>query len=126
MMNPKQKGVVHVYGAKVTNNTDLTAEFYTGLTARAFKNRLFEHTTNFNKLKKRHKASLSDHVWDLKLQGDPYTVSDGSKSVSKCLNQAHLGYSLNCIFKKKLQKVIEFVQFVDVYKRFEPIYRVIH
>ena len=37
------------------------------------------------------------------------TVSDGSKSVSKCLNQAHLGYSLNCIFKKNLQKVIEFV-----------------
>ena len=64
-----------VYGAKVTNNSDQTSEFYTGLTARPFKKRLYEHTTSFNKEKKRHKTTLSDHVWSLKLQGDPYTIS---------------------------------------------------
>ena len=51
-----------VYGAKVTNDTDQTTEFYTGLTARTFKKRLYEHTTSFNKEKKRHKTTLSDHV----------------------------------------------------------------
>ena len=64
-----------VYGAKVTNDTDQTAEFYTGLTARTFKQRLYEHTTSFNKEKKRHKTTLSDHVWNLKLRGEPYTIS---------------------------------------------------
>ena len=63
-----------VYGAKVTNTRTQTSEFYTGMTARRFKDRLYEHQTSFNR-KKQKPTTLSDHIWKLKDRNEPYTVS---------------------------------------------------
>ena len=63
-----------VYGAKVTNTRTSTSEFYTGVTARRFKDRLYEHQTSFNQ-RNQKPTTLSDHVWKLKDQNEPYTVS---------------------------------------------------
>ena len=63
-----------VYGAKVTNTRTQTNEFYTGVTARRFKDRLYEHRTSFNRRKEKP-TKLSDHVWKLKDQDEPYSVS---------------------------------------------------
>ena len=68
----QQKGLV--YGAKVTNTRTKTSEFYTGVTARRFKDRLYEHRTSFNRRNEKP-TKLSDHVWKLKDRNEPYTVS---------------------------------------------------
>ena len=49
-------------------------EFYAGVTARRFKDRLYEHRTSFNQRKEKP-TKLSDHVWKLKDQDEPYSVS---------------------------------------------------
>ena len=66
------KGVV--YGAKVTKSSDQSTEFYTGLTARKFKERYYEHTASFRHENLRHKTTLSEHIWKLNSQHEPYTV----------------------------------------------------
>ena len=43
--------------------------------ARSFKNRLYEHNSSFKNEAQRHKTTLSDHIWKLKNQGEPHTVS---------------------------------------------------
>ena len=63
-----------VYGAKVTNTRTQTSEFYTGVTARRFKDRLYEHRTSF-KHRNQKPTTLSDHIWKLKDENDNYTVS---------------------------------------------------
>ena len=68
----QHKGLV--YGAKVMNTRTKTSEFYTGVTARRFKDRLYEHRTSFNNRKEKS-TKLSDHVWKLKDKKEPYTVS---------------------------------------------------
>ena len=82
-----RKGVAHcplngacqtqglIYGAKVTKTSDQTTEFYTGLTARKFKERHYEHTASFRKESLRHKTTLSDHIWKLKTKDEPHTVN---------------------------------------------------
>ena len=70
--------MVGIWG-KVTNTRTQTSEFYTGVTARRYKDRLYEHQTSFNKRNKKT-TTLSDHIWKLKDQNDPYTVSGGSKT----------------------------------------------
>jgi hypothetical protein len=67
------KGVV--YGAKVTKTSDQTTETYTGLTARRFKDRFYEHTSNSNNESERDKTTLAGHIWNLKRQGEDYTTS---------------------------------------------------
>ena len=67
------KGVV--YGAEVTKTRDQSIETYTGLTSRHFKDRFYEHTSNCNHESEKHKTSLSKHIWKLKNQGEPYSVS---------------------------------------------------
>ena len=64
-----------VYGAKVTKTSDQTTETYTGLTARRFKDRYYEHTSNSNNESERDKTALAGHIWNLKRQGEDYTTS---------------------------------------------------
>ena len=59
-----------VYGAKVTNTRTQTSEFYTGVTARRFKDRLYEHQTSFNR-KNKKPTTLSDHIWKLNDENEP-------------------------------------------------------
>ena len=63
-----------VYRAKVLQEDTNIEEFYTGMTARSFKQRLYEHRTDFNN-RSRKGTRLSKHVWSLKSQKIPYTVS---------------------------------------------------
>ena len=55
-----------IYRAGVTTDDDGHSEYYTGLTSRTFKKRLYEHTTDRNSAARRHNTSLSEHVWSLK------------------------------------------------------------
>ena len=64
-----------VYGAKVTNTRTSESEFYTGVTARRFKDRYYEHQSNSRHEDERHKTTLSEHIWKLKNMNEPYTVS---------------------------------------------------
>ena len=75
MVPAKRKGLFMVQKLQTTQIKLQNSTLVTGLTARAFKKRLYEHTTSFNKEKKRHKTTLSDHVWNLKLRDEPYTIS---------------------------------------------------
>ena len=64
-----------VYGAKVTNTRTLKSEFCTGVIARRFKDRYYEHQSNSRHIEERHKTTLSDHIWKLKEKDEPYSVS---------------------------------------------------
>ena len=75
-----------VYGAKVTNTRTQTSEFYTGVTARRFKDRLYEHQTSFNKRNNKKPTTLSDHIWKLKDQNEPYSVSWWIKDRGRVFN----------------------------------------
>ena len=63
-----------VYGAKVTKTSDQSEEFYTGLTARPFKLRFYEHQSSFRHAENRHKTTLSKHIWKLRDEGEEYTL----------------------------------------------------
>ena len=64
-----------VYGAKVTSTRTTKSEFYTGVTARRFKDRYYEHRSNSRHEDERHKTTLSEHIWKLRDMDEPYTVS---------------------------------------------------
>ena len=59
-----------VYQATVVREDDGSIETYTGLTARTFKRRLYEHNQDFNH-QKREGTTLSNHVWGLKTHKSP-------------------------------------------------------
>ena len=63
-----------VYQATVTREDTGKTETYTGVTARPFKKRLYEHTQDMNS-KKRKGTSLSNYVWKLKDQKIKYDLS---------------------------------------------------
>ena len=69
----QSKGVV--YEATVTEQASGKKETYTGVTARRFKDRLYEHRTDMSKTQNRTKSSLAAHIWDLKDRGVNYEVS---------------------------------------------------
>ena len=49
-------------------------ETYTGLTARAFKARHYEHKKDFNN-ESREGTALSEYIWKLKNSNTPYKIS---------------------------------------------------
>ena len=63
-----------VYGASVTKLSDNSIESYTGLTARNFKLRYYEHQSSFRHSEQRHKTTLSNHIWRLQDEGEDYTL----------------------------------------------------
>ena len=63
-----------IYQASVEREDDHSTETYTGLTARTFKRRLYEHTQDFNH-QNREGTTLSKHVWGLKTQNIPHKIS---------------------------------------------------
>ena len=63
-----------MYQASVTREDNGRTETYTGLTARSFKERLYEHTQDINN-KKRQGTSLSNYVWKLKKQNVRHKIS---------------------------------------------------
>ena len=65
------KGVI--YQASVTRGDDHSVETYTGLTSRSFKERLYEHRSDFNNIE-REGTSLSEYVWRLKKRDIPYSI----------------------------------------------------
>ena len=70
-----------VYQATVLREDDRSTETYTGLTARRFKDRYYEHRQDFNS-KTREGTSLSHHIWKLKDQNIRHSVS--WKILAKC------------------------------------------
>ena len=70
--NCMARGVV--YGAEVTNTSTGEKETYTGLTEGTMRDRIAKHEGN---CRHRHQPGtrLSSHVWKLKDQGSPYTIS---------------------------------------------------
>ena len=63
-----------VYQATVVREDNNITETYTGLTARPFKDRLYEHTQDMNN-ENRKGTSLSKYVWKLKKQNIRHNVS---------------------------------------------------
>ena len=63
-----------VYQATVTREDTQAQESYTGLTSRRFKDRLYEHTHDFNNENKEG-TSLSNYIWKLKNERTPYNIS---------------------------------------------------
>ena len=66
------KGVV--YEATVTELASGNKETYTGVTARRFKDRLYEHRTDMSNSENRTNSSLAFHIWALKDRGLSYDV----------------------------------------------------
>ena len=64
-----------MYEARVTQLPSGKSETYTGVTARTFKDRFYEHTTNANSEKGRATTALSSHIWALKDQNINYKVT---------------------------------------------------
>ena len=64
-----------VYQATVTEIPSGHTESYTGVTARSFKDRLYEHRTDANSRKGRAKTALSTHIWALKDRNIDYEVT---------------------------------------------------
>ena len=62
-----------VYQATVTRRDTSTKETYTGLTARHFKTRLYEHRQDFNN-QNREGTTLSKYVWKLKNENVAYKI----------------------------------------------------
>ena len=88
-----------VYQATVTRGDNNAIETYTGLTARTFKVRFYEHTQDFNH-QSRDGTSLSHYVWKLKDNNTPYRISwqiitrspsfnPTKKSCSLCLKEKY-------------------------------------
>ena len=63
-----------VYQASVTREDNGRTETYTGLTARPFKVRIYEHTQDIND-EKRQGTSLSNYGWKLKKQNVRHKIS---------------------------------------------------
>ena len=69
----KASGVV--CQATVTELPSGKKETYTGVTGRAFKDRLYEHWTDANTEKERANTALSTHIWSLKDKNPDYEVT---------------------------------------------------
>ena len=69
----KASGVV--CQATVTELPSGKKETYTGVTGRAFKDRLYEHWTDANTEKERANTALSTHIWSLKDKNSDYEVT---------------------------------------------------
>ena len=76
-----------IYEAIVTEVTSGKKETYTGLTNRRFKDRLYEHTTSFNRRGDK-KTALSSHIWNLKDRGIQYNLSWRLKDRATTYNPA--------------------------------------
>ena len=70
-----------VYQATVSREDNNTTETYTGLTARRFKDRYYEHRQDFNN-QTREGTSLSHHIWNLKEKNTDHSIS--WKILAKC------------------------------------------
>ena len=75
-----------VYEATITQVPSGHKETYTGVTARSFKVRFYEHNTDMRKVNSRIKSNLSSHVWDLKDSGINFKVSWKTKERSSAYN----------------------------------------
>ena len=75
-----------VYEATITQVPSGHKETYTGVTARSFKARFYEHNTDMRKVKSRTKSNLSYHVWDLNDSGINFEVSWKIKERSSAYN----------------------------------------
>ena len=62
-----------VYQATVTRRDNSVQETYTGLTARRFKDRLYEHRQDMNN-QRRDGTSLSNFIWKLKRENVTYKI----------------------------------------------------
>ena len=78
-----------VYEAKVTEIPSGKYETYTGVTARTFKQRLYEHRTDMRKEANRTKSTLSSHVWNLKDHGIDFEVSWRLKDKATAYNPSN-------------------------------------
>ena len=63
-----------VYQATVTRTDNDKAETYTGITARKFKTRFYEHTADMRD-ERRNGTGLSNYIWELKNSHTPYRIS---------------------------------------------------
>ena len=63
-----------VYQATVVRSDNDHKETYTGLSARRFKDRLYEHRADM-KDSRRNGTSLSNYVWTLKHSNPPYSLN---------------------------------------------------
>ena len=70
-----------VYQATVTRTDTNTTETYTGLSARRFKDRLYEHRADIRD-NRRNGTSLSNYIWTLKNSNTPFELK--WKILSKC------------------------------------------
>ena len=70
-----------VYQASVTRTDTNTTETYTGLSARRFKDRLYEHRADIRD-NRRNGTSLSNYIWTLKNSNTPFELK--WKILSKC------------------------------------------
>ena len=61
-----------VYRATVTAGP--LVETYVGLTAGAFKDRFYQHRSDFLKPEKRNSTKLSSYIWKLKEENKPYQI----------------------------------------------------
>ena len=61
------------YQATVVRTDDNTVETYTGLSARRFKDRYYEHRADMRD-RKRNGTSLSNYIWTLKNSNTPYDL----------------------------------------------------
>ena len=64
-----------IYEATVTETKTGSKVTYTGVINRQFKKRFYEHNTDMRKVKNRTKSCLSAHIWNLKDNGEIFTVS---------------------------------------------------
>ena len=89
-----------VYEATVTELGSGKSETYTGVTARRFKDRYYEHRTDMENAKNRTNSSLASHVWELKDKGVNYDVrwkikargtpyNPSTKKCRICLKEKH-------------------------------------
>ena len=62
-----------VYQATVTRTDNNKTETYTGITARKFKTRFYEHTVDMRD-KSRNGTGLSNYIWELKNGHIPYKI----------------------------------------------------
>ena len=101
-----------VYQAKVTREDNNKEEYYTGLTARPFKVRYYEHRSDFNN-EEREGTCLSNYIWELKKKNVPYRITwkilgrsrsfnPSTKACNLCLKEKYFimfrpeGATLNC------------------------------
>ena len=89
-----------VYQATVTREDNGKNETYTGLTARSFKDRFYEHTQDMNN-KSRTGTSLSNYIWNLKEKNINHQISWKILSKRKSYNPATKKCTL-CLREKYL------------------------